>query len=129
MINQRLKRLDEQVNKYFHTTGITRVKRGVFNFVGDIAKILFGTLSDSDARYYNDEIDKLYHQSSETAETIKEFTKITKATINAASQDIHTLFKVFAEQQNKLDTQQNDLIISNSFNHNLYDNLGTQRRR
>ena len=34
----------------------TRDKRGVFNFIGGISKILFGTLDNEDANYYTDKI-------------------------------------------------------------------------
>jgi hypothetical protein len=33
-----------------------RTKRGVFNFVGEISKILFGTLDNADAEYYEKNI-------------------------------------------------------------------------
>jgi hypothetical protein len=32
----------------------SRYKRGVFNFIGDISKILFGTLDNEDANYYSE---------------------------------------------------------------------------
>jgi hypothetical protein len=34
-------------------------KRGILNFVGEISKILFGTLTQSDARNYNKHITEL----------------------------------------------------------------------
>ena len=33
-----------------------RKKRGVFNVVGEISKMLFGTMDDQDAIYYTDKI-------------------------------------------------------------------------
>jgi hypothetical protein len=45
-------------------TGGKRKKRGVFNFIGVLSKILFGTMDDDDAKYYNEQI-KLFEQNSE----------------------------------------------------------------
>jgi hypothetical protein len=45
-------------------TGNKRKKRGVFNFIGELSKILFGTMNDDDAKYYNDQI-KLFEQNLE----------------------------------------------------------------
>ena len=45
-------------------TGGKRKKRGVFNFTGELSKILFGTMDEDDAKYYNEQI-KLFEQNSE----------------------------------------------------------------
>ena len=37
----------------------TRFKRGVFNFIGVISKILFGTVDNDDASYYAEKISSL----------------------------------------------------------------------
>ena len=50
-------------------TGGKRKKRGVFNFIGELSKILFGTMDDDDAKYYNDQI-KLFEQNSEDITTL-----------------------------------------------------------
>lgn len=71
-----------------------RFKRGVFNFVGQIAKILFGTLDSSDADYYNNQIDRAYNNS-------KELTNLYKKQINVIQSSINTfsdLFKAHAKQ-------------------------------
>jgi len=41
----------------------------VFNFVGELSKILFGTMDDDDAKYYNEQI-KLFEQNSENTNTL-----------------------------------------------------------
>lgn len=56
-INDLVGRLDEKSDRY-------RSKRGVFDFVGQISKILFGTLDSSDADYYNEQIDLVYNNSN-----------------------------------------------------------------
>jgi hypothetical protein len=50
-------------------TGNKRKKRGVFNFIGKLSKILFWTMDDDDAKYYNDQI-KLFEQNSEDTNTL-----------------------------------------------------------
>ena len=45
-------------------SGGRRRKRGVFNFIGELSKILFGTLDEDDAKYYNEQI-RLFEQNSE----------------------------------------------------------------
>ena len=43
----------------------TRDKRGVFNVIGGISKILFGTLDNEDANYYTDKISHLVNEQLE----------------------------------------------------------------
>jgi hypothetical protein len=42
-----------------------RSKRGVLDFVGEVSKILFGTLTQSDARNYNKHISELEREQKE----------------------------------------------------------------
>ena len=37
----------------------SRIKRGIFNFIGGISKILFGTMDNEDASYYAEKISNL----------------------------------------------------------------------
>jgi len=46
-----------------------RKKRGVFNFIGELGKVLFGTLDDDDANCCNEQI-KLFEQKSENTNTL-----------------------------------------------------------
>jgi len=41
----------------------------VFNFIGELSKILFETMDVDDAKYYNEQI-KLFEQSSEETNTL-----------------------------------------------------------
>ena len=47
-----------------------RKRREVFNFVGELSKILFGTLDEDDAKYYNDQI-KFFERNSEDVDTVE----------------------------------------------------------
>jgi hypothetical protein len=49
-------------------TGNKRKKRGVFNFIGELSKVLFGAMDDDDAKYFNYQI-KLFEQNSEDMNT------------------------------------------------------------
>jgi hypothetical protein len=50
-------------------TGNKRKKRRVLNFIGELSKILFGTMDDDNAKYYNDQI-KLFEQNLEDMNTL-----------------------------------------------------------
>ncbi|XP_034194684.2 uncharacterized protein LOC117610939 [Osmia lignaria lignaria] len=58
-----------------------RIRRGVFNFIGDISKILFGTMSDEDAEYYNREIDLVHKDNKRNAELFRNQTQILKVVL------------------------------------------------
>jgi hypothetical protein len=58
-----------------------RSKRGVLNFVGEISKILFGTLTQSDARNYNKYITELEREQKEFLHLAKEQMTIIETTI------------------------------------------------
>jgi adenylate kinase family enzyme len=65
-------------------TGHRRKNRGVFNFVGDLSKVLFGTMDDDDAKYYNDQI-KLFEQNSEHMSTLLRATASSKNIIGSGN--------------------------------------------
>jgi hypothetical protein len=65
--------------------GGKRKKRGVFNFIGEVSKILFGTLDDADAQYYNEQI-KLFEQNSEDVTSLlKQQLAIVKSSLGAVN--------------------------------------------
>jgi hypothetical protein len=41
-----------RVSKYLRK----HVRRGVFNFIGEVSKILFGTMDNEDVEHYNEQI-------------------------------------------------------------------------
>ena len=53
-----LKLLLKQLTRNNDDPVYTREKRGVFNFLGGIGKILFGTMDSQDADYYTDKISR-----------------------------------------------------------------------
>lgn len=49
--------------------GCKRKKRGMFNYIGELNEILFGTMDEDDGKYYNEQI-KLLEQNSEDMNTL-----------------------------------------------------------
>lgn len=62
LLEKRLKSPNQLQSDLFDVS--LRKKRGVFNIVGEVHKILWGTLAASDIDYINNEIDKLYKQNN-----------------------------------------------------------------
>jgi hypothetical protein len=66
-------------------TGGKGKKRSVFNFIGELSKILFGTTDEEDARYYNERI-KLFEQNSDDMNTLlKQQLCVTKSSFGAVN--------------------------------------------
>jgi hypothetical protein len=77
-----------------------RFKRGVLNFVGEISKILFGTLTQADARNYNNHISELENEQKEFLHMSKEQMTIIKTTItsiNSTLQKVNQNEKIMTE--------------------------------
>ena len=66
-------------NKY----GESRRRRGVLNFVGEISKLLFGTLDENDAEYYDERIRQFESNSEDTTELLKQQVSVVKSTLGA----------------------------------------------
>ena len=76
-----------ELRNAFYIAGIkldssSRVRRGIFDFVGEIRKTLFGTLDTSDATYYNNELDRLYNDQKSIIHYVKNQTSIILNAIN-----------------------------------------------
>jgi hypothetical protein len=66
-------------------------KRGVSNFMGELSKILFGTMDEADARYYNEQI-KLFEQNAEdTTILMKQQLYIVKSSLGAVNNTLSDL--------------------------------------
>ena len=59
----------------------TREKRVVFNFIGGISKILFGTMDSEDANYYTDKISHLENEHLDFLRLSKEQITVVKTTL------------------------------------------------
>lgn len=65
----------------------SRKKRGLFNVVGEFHKILWGSLSNSDLEYFNQEIDRLYNHSNTAILLNKEAVHITQDVLETIKND------------------------------------------
>jgi hypothetical protein len=66
----------------------TRVRRGALNFVGEISKILFGTLVSDDADYYNEQIKHFEENTEDKTNLLKQQLSIIKASLGTFNDTI-----------------------------------------
>jgi hypothetical protein len=60
-----------------------RFKRGVFNFIGEISKILFGTMDSEDALYHTEKISSLEKKQTDFLRLSKEQITVVKSTLRS----------------------------------------------
>ena len=60
-----------------------RRRRGVFNFIGELSKILFGTMDDDDAKYYNEQIKAFEQNSGDLTTLMKQQVSVVKSSLGA----------------------------------------------
>lgn len=65
-----------------------RSKRGLFNIIGEGAKMLFGMMDEDDARYYNDQIEKSKKNEAVLLQLVKQQTSIVKSTVHVVNSTI-----------------------------------------
>ena len=69
----------------------TRKKRGLFNFIGGLSKILFGTLDDEDANYYTDKIKQLENEQLDFLKLSKEQITVVRSTLRSVNSTLLTV--------------------------------------
>jgi hypothetical protein len=74
-----LRQLTRNEDEFIHAHN----KRGVFNFIGEIRKILFGTLDAEDATYYTDKISQLENEQLDFLKLSKEQITVVKSTLRS----------------------------------------------
>jgi hypothetical protein len=60
-----------------------RRRRNVFNFIGEISKVLFGTMDNDDAKYYNEQIRQFEENSDDITKLLKQELIVVKSTLGA----------------------------------------------
>jgi hypothetical protein len=55
-----------------HKVERVRTKRGIFYFISEISKILFGTMDNDDAEYYNEQIKQFEVNSEDITKLLKQ---------------------------------------------------------
>lgn len=86
-INNLMNEIEEYHSKWFISPNISRTKRGLINPIGDVAKYLFGVLSNEDAEYYLAEFQQLHHQNNLQNSLIKEQTTLVESVVNLIKQN------------------------------------------
>lgn len=84
-VNNTVADLTLQTNMLYDLIGKTHVsktKRALINAIGEISKQLFGTLSDSDAKYYDNQIEHLKKNENHIMELLKQQTSISENTLD-----------------------------------------------
>jgi hypothetical protein len=69
-----------------HDGHVGRMKRGVLNFVGQISKVLFGTMDEDDAQYYNDQIEHSERSSDSLTSLLKQQLSVVKSSLGALNE-------------------------------------------
>lgn len=93
----------------------SRHKRGIFNFMGAGYKFLFGTLDNSDAEFYNREINGIYNQSNQLLKLVKNQTMLVKNNIKGINEHlylVHKNFDLIQKWSDKKDRTINHLIAN-----------------
>ena len=86
LVRSRYNRLAHKINILNELLGKkTRTRRGLANFVGDISKTLFGTLSEADLKQINSKFDKIYTDNKKIASVLTNHTKILKLILDSSS--------------------------------------------
>lgn len=85
----RLGQLRDTAQLIAEVTGQTdldiRQKRGLFDFVGKVSKMLFGTLDGDDAQYYNEQIEHFEQNSNSLTRLLRQQLTVVRSTLGAVN--------------------------------------------
>jgi len=111
---ERLLRLERAKHLLKEITGDeqdTRWKRGLLNFIGELSKILFGTMDEDDEKYYNEQINLFEQNSADMTTLLKQQLNVMKFSLGAAN---NTLMDIaFNEQSVKEGMAKNKDYLQN----------------
>lgn len=95
LIPEQLKLIIKDIESLSHLfpTKQQRRRRGVVNFVGEIQSILFGTLAQSDGKYFNEQIERLSQNQKHQNALMKKQTSIIKSSIESQKEIVLTQIK------------------------------------
>jgi hypothetical protein len=63
--------------------GESRWRRGLLNYIGEVSKVLFGTMDDRDAEYYDEQIRHFESNAEDTTDLMKQQIYVMKSTLGA----------------------------------------------
>jgi hypothetical protein len=84
-----LRQLTRNEDEFIHACN----KRGIFDFVGGISKILFGTLDAEDANYYTNKISQLESEQLDFLKLSKEQITVVNSTLISVNSTLLTVSK------------------------------------
>lgn len=108
---------------------LNRTKRGLVNAVGNVAKVLFGTLDENDAKHYNEILQKLETKQITMQHLLSDQISIFENTIlslNSSNQANKQIFENLNGKVNQIETFINDHIKGVINNITLYENFAFQ---
>ena len=86
-VNDRFRHLESSAGTLTDIIGTKtrepRGRRGILNFVGEVSKVLFGTLDENDAEYYDEKIRHFESNADDTTELLKQQVYVIKSTLGA----------------------------------------------
>jgi hypothetical protein len=85
---KQVKGTEKLLHELIGNSGHIRRRRGALNFVGEISKILFGTLDSDDADYYNEQIKHFEEESEDMTSLMKQQLSIIKASLGTVNSTI-----------------------------------------
>jgi hypothetical protein len=88
-----MKLLVKQLTRTDEDATNIRSKRGIFNFIGGISKILFGTMDSEDASYYTDKISDLEREQTEFLKLSKEQMTVVKSTLRSINTTLRDVYE------------------------------------
>ena len=88
-----LKLLLRQLTRIDDDSVYKRKKHGVFNFVGEISKVLFGTMDDQDAIYYTHKISHWEREELDFLKLSKEQISVVKTTLRSVNSTLLTVLE------------------------------------
>jgi len=68
--------------------GGKRKKRRLFNLIGELSKILFGTMDEDDAKYYNEQIILFEQNSGDTNTLLKQQLSVVRSSLGAVNKTL-----------------------------------------
>ena len=86
---QRTEKLLLDITEHKHSK--RRARRGAFNFIGEVSKILFGTMNDEDAQYYNEQIRHFEENSESMTHLMKQQLTVVKSSLGAINETLSDL--------------------------------------
>jgi hypothetical protein len=91
-----------------HKLRKTRKRRGVFNFIEEISEVLFGTMDNEDAKYYNEHIRHFEENSDDITKLLKQQLIVVRSTLG-------TINNTLTDMENNQEKVKSGLIQTKSF--------------